>query len=273
MNLGENRLEQVMRLTGFQKATAERPTELGQWFELQRGMSLPEYFSDRSFQNGPEDEDGWRPARDNYPDLFIHPQNSVVLTVNAFEIVRSEDYSCGLTLRFPRATRVRTGEDEKAPNDIANEDGLFRMYTQYQQMLQSPNAIDMGAVRQCKFMTVEDIAISKKNIKKRTKKHLFGALEHASMAKIPKESVALQGVKFHVLEGCYFLDEKSIDAEEAKAEGWYEEVSKEPTKVIKAASVEQFILKHGGTILFSPGPDTCVIGGHVKDTKVNSIMK
>uniref|UniRef100_A0A1B6FIK3 DNA ligase 4 n=1 Tax=Cuerna arida TaxID=1464854 RepID=A0A1B6FIK3_9HEMI len=41
------------------------------------------------------------------PELWIEPQNSVILQVKASEVVRSDFYQTGYTLRFPRIEKVR----------------------------------------------------------------------------------------------------------------------------------------------------------------------
>ncbi|KAL0100095.1 hypothetical protein PUN28_019510 [Cardiocondyla obscurior] len=42
------------------------------------------------------------------PDVWIDPKNSVIFTVRATEIIRSNEYPVGYSLRFPRVVRERT---------------------------------------------------------------------------------------------------------------------------------------------------------------------
>lgn len=42
------------------------------------------------------------------PKLWIHPEDSIILTIRATEMTRSNDYPTGYSLRFPRVMSVRT---------------------------------------------------------------------------------------------------------------------------------------------------------------------
>lgn len=42
------------------------------------------------------------------PDVWIHPKNSIILTIRATEMVRSNEYPTGYSLRFPRVMNVRS---------------------------------------------------------------------------------------------------------------------------------------------------------------------
>lgn len=44
----------------------------------------------------------------NQPDVWIHPEHSIILTIRATEMVRSNEYPTGYSLRFPRVINVRT---------------------------------------------------------------------------------------------------------------------------------------------------------------------
>lgn len=45
------------------------------------------------------------------PDVWIKPEDSLVLEVKAAQVTASEDYGCGMTLRFPRFKRLRRDKD------------------------------------------------------------------------------------------------------------------------------------------------------------------
>ncbi|XP_011861816.1 PREDICTED: DNA ligase 4 isoform X2 [Vollenhovia emeryi] len=53
----------------------------------------------------PENVEG--PKR-HQPDVWIHPEHSIILTIRATEMVRSNEYPTGYSLRFPRVTNART---------------------------------------------------------------------------------------------------------------------------------------------------------------------
>lgn len=48
------------------------------------------------------------------PDVWIEPKDSMVVQTKAVEIIESDKYKCGITLRFPRLEKFR---DDKGPND------------------------------------------------------------------------------------------------------------------------------------------------------------
>ncbi|KIW21010.1 hypothetical protein PV08_01589 [Exophiala spinifera] len=45
------------------------------------------------------------------PDMWIKPEDSLVVEVKAAQVVPSEDYGCGMTLRFPRFKKLRQDKD------------------------------------------------------------------------------------------------------------------------------------------------------------------
>lgn len=45
------------------------------------------------------------------PDVWIKPEDSIVLEVKAADVTPSDDYGAGLTLRFPRFTKLRRDKD------------------------------------------------------------------------------------------------------------------------------------------------------------------
>ncbi|EXJ78760.1 DNA ligase 4 [Capronia coronata CBS 617.96] len=45
------------------------------------------------------------------PDVWIKPEDSLVLEVKAAQVTTSEDYGCGMTLRFPRFKKLRRDRD------------------------------------------------------------------------------------------------------------------------------------------------------------------
>ncbi|KAL2397089.1 DNA ligase 4 [Exophiala dermatitidis] len=45
------------------------------------------------------------------PDVWIKPEDSLVIEVKAAQVTASEDYACGMTLRFPRFKRLRRDKD------------------------------------------------------------------------------------------------------------------------------------------------------------------
>ena len=258
-------------------ATDETPVEFGKWYEEENHwVTLPDFISQRSFQTGKEDNNGWRFDRvKNYPNLWIRPEHSVVLTVSASEIVASDEYSAGITFRFPKAKRLRLDDDEKPASEVETEEGLYDLFNAYISKMQqsaarvssseftipSPSKMPpSGAPFVCRFLTAEQCRRKQETQKKSRK--LVGRVQ--SLHAIQKESNALTGQKFHVIEGIYNFDKGSIDAEDAEREGWLEEA----TRIRSANDVRSFIKRHNGQVLRTPGMDTRLIGPSIIDNKV-----
>ena len=71
----------------------------------------------------------WKPTKSDRPDVFFDPFNkesSVVLEVNAGEILQSSEFSSGFQLRFPRIVRPRADKDW---TDATSFDDLRSMAT------------------------------------------------------------------------------------------------------------------------------------------------
>ncbi|CAB9499454.1 DNA ligase 4 [Seminavis robusta] len=285
-SLDEKKLDEVMRYTGFQRRTGDKPTELGKWFkEEEHGTTLPDFISQRSFQDDPEgDNGGWRFSKntDFYPDVFIKPEDSVIVTVKAGEIVGSDEYSAGLTLRFPRASGVRMGDKPSA--DCVDENELMQMKRQVDEqksayratagssqsiMMTSPSKKmerDAEAGRVSRFWTAERYIRSKKTRKPKISRKALRRVKTVAGEEI---SEALDGLKFFVLAGEYSLDLTGLDAEQAKSEGWYD-IAKD---VRSASDVESFIYSHGGSLVNGHDLDVYAIASSADDLKVHTTIK
>jgi hypothetical protein len=106
--------------------------ELGKWFRGE-DYSLPSFISDRSFQRTDHgDRDGWTfNKRETYPDMWINPKDSVVLTIKGQELVVSDEYSAGLTMRFPKIKKVRLDSvdgDEKKAEEVDSNIDIWDMF-------------------------------------------------------------------------------------------------------------------------------------------------
>ena len=275
-----DKLKMIMEVTGFKRATEDEATQLGKWFEEhEHGKSLPNFLSRRSLQRSPDgDFDGWKFTRNkNYPDLWIDPDDSVVLTIYGQELVESEDYSAGISLRFARISKIRHASidgDEKSASEANTEDELRQIYVE--NLLRRGEATgELSPFRstnnqvirskECRFITPE--AFGRK--KKRRKRNVA-----VSPSKVPKvksrETNALKGVKFTVLEGNYSFDSNSLEGQESKDQGWL----REALRVRSKEDVMAFILRHGGTIMVSAeGNDTFILGGQEQDARVITYMK
>ena len=83
------KFQQILKHTGFKKG-GDEPMELGKWFR-EDDFGLPSFISKRSLQrNSTEDFEGWTFNKTkHYPDIWIDPKDSVVLTVKCAELVVS----------------------------------------------------------------------------------------------------------------------------------------------------------------------------------------
>lgn len=276
------KLDMIMKVTGFERATEEEDTKLGKWFrEDDHGKSLPSFISSRSFQRGREDFDGWKFSRNkNYPDLWIHPEDSVVLKIYGQELVQSDDYSAGISLRFARVDQIRheaIDGDEKPVSEIDSEHDLWQIYTETRRQRQesaalanastfSPTKADQPLTQSVtRFLTPEEYA---QKSRKRKRKSVV------SPSKIPKvetlETNVLEGLRFSVLEGNYSLDANSLEAQEAQDQGWLDRA----LRVKRKEHVMEFILRHAGKILVSAeSSDTYILGGDTKDARVVNFIR
>jgi hypothetical protein len=252
--------------------------ELGKWFR-EENYGLPSFISKRSLQrNSTEDFDGWafNKAR-HYPDIWIDPEDSIVLTIKGAEIVVSEEYSVGLTVRFPRITKVRINSvdgDEKKASDTSTDEEIWRLFDETRSKrldadsmngnTYQPEAEIFSFRRRRRFLTPEEY--SKRSTKRQTK------MACSPSRKVPKvdvrESNVLEGLKFCVLEGLYSFDPSSFDGRVAQEQGWIHEAKKVKTE----EDVIEFIKKHGGTFKseVSGIPKEYIIGGSKDDARVKT---
>lgn len=158
------------------------------------------------------------------PEVYIEPYNSVVLQVKAAEIVRSDGYKTGCTLRFPRIEKIR---DDKQWYDCMTLHDLDELHNKASGKLAS------------KHVDLNDDEPDKKKRKALAKnKKLIGIAEQfkaPDLSNVSKVSNIFEDVEFCVLNG---LDHY------AKAE------------------LEKGIAECGGLVVQNPGPDTyCVVVG------------
>lgn len=274
----------IWQYTGFKRGNADEKTELGKWYR-EKDWSLPSFISKRSMQRnqGREDYNGWTfDKAKTYPDLWVNPEDSVVLTIKGAELVISDEHSAGVTVRFPRITKVRldgADGDEKMEGDVEGDVALWASYVQAQNQdnrktlvpqSQSYSQLFDGDSREeapHRFLTPEEL--KRENTKKRVKK----AVQPARGVPKVEETIsnALDGLTFIVLEGNYKLKAKGFDVKEGQQQGWLEEAS----KVRNEADVITFLKMHGGTFRTEPlgEKNEYLIGGEAGDAKVDTSIE
>mmetsp|Transcript_21953 Transcript_21953/g.60996 ORF Transcript_21953/g.60996 Transcript_21953/m.60996 type:complete len:1287 (+) Transcript_21953:202-4062(+) len=273
-NMGE-----ILKHTGFRKG-GDEPMELGKWFR-EDNFELPGFISKRSFQrNSTEDLQGWAFNKTkHYPDIWIDPNDSVVLTVKGAELVVSDEYSVGLTLRFPRIKKVRLQSvhgDEKKATETTTDDEIWKIFDEARSRRFDADSI-IGSHRRpgdgtipvrrgCRFLTPAEYRI-------KTKKRKHKEISSPSI-KVPKvtdyKSHVLDGLSFCVLEGVYSFDVNSLDGQVALQEGWAHEAKNVKTE----KDVIRFIIEHGGNYKAEVVGATkeYIIGGNEGDARVKQQM-
>jgi len=271
------KMNEILKYTGFKRGGNEH-IELGKWFR-EEDFGIPSFISKRSLQrNSTEDFEGWKFNKTkNYPDIWIDPKDSVVLTIKCAELVVSDEYSVGLSMRFPRIKKVRLESvdgDEKKASESSTDGEIWRMFDEQRSKrldlnltIGSQSQLDVSAMnirRGCRFLTPEEF---RKKDKKRKKKTISSPAR-----KVPKvevcESDVLEGLSFCVLEGVYSLDNNWFDAGTAREGGWAHEVEKVKTE----EDVIKFIKKHSGTYTAKVMgvPKEYIIGGSKDDARVKT---
>lgn len=100
------KMEEILKYTGFKRG-GDEPMELGKWFR-EDDFGLPSFISKRSLQrNCTEDFDGWAFNKTkHYPDIWIDPKDSVVLTIKCAELVVSVSLSIKVINLYKKVTAV-----------------------------------------------------------------------------------------------------------------------------------------------------------------------
>ena len=74
-------LDDLFGSTGFTKNIETGKHDVGQkWFK-EEGRNVPDFVTTRTFQSGVQS--GWKARKTDYPDLWIHPSDSRIITLNA----------------------------------------------------------------------------------------------------------------------------------------------------------------------------------------------
>ena len=262
-------------MTGF-----GRDDGSNKWFKCS-GSELPDFVSDLSFQRSFKgDMDGWKFTKDKLPDLWINPSDSFVLSILAADIIASDTYAAGLTFRFPRIYDIRVdglgkGRGGKLPEEVESLDLLHQLFKERQKQLSGSKDINSSDAlcssggtndENCRFLSSTKV---KRRAVRNTIRPTIAAASKIPL-NVPVISDALKGQSFFVLEGLegsYKLNPASIDALEAKNEGWIKEAS----EVTNREDVVTFILLHGGTCTLTANTSTdFILGGNIGDPRVKN---
>jgi len=263
--------ERLLDMTGFGK-----DNNSNKWFKS--NGSLPDFVSNLSFQRSSKgDMDGWKFSKRKFPDLWIRPCDSFVLKILAADIVASDSYSAGVTFRFPRICGIRVdgfeGAGGKLPEEVESIDLFHGLYEDRMNQLnrcrdtkstEDHHFLDQYADGYCPFLSEAG-----RKAKSYNRKTVRPAIAEGSKIpeSVPVQDEALKGRSFCVLEGLdgsYRLNPSSLDAIEAKEEGWTEVFG-----VNSRDDVVTFILMHSGQCTLTVTSNTdYILGGMQSDPRV-----
>lgn len=273
-------MKKLLEHTGYKEPYDDTPLELGKWFTYgESRREFPDFVSSFSFASETPSTEGWKPDKKDYPDFWINPEDSLVLTLNAGEIVPSTAFPSRITLRFPRITALRpdkrareveslqnlweTHDNVLADRAGDNSEGAFKSG--------SASLTDTQGLKE-RFWTEEKYSAAGKNRRKKGPKTLHAV--SAAGGKVPIQSLALKGVTFVPMEGAYRLIKNSLDAAEAQEEGWLDVAR----RVKDHGSFRALIQKHGGKAMLTPDAKlledgAIIIGGDKNDPRVVNLIE
>ncbi|XP_053419432.1 DNA ligase 4 isoform X2 [Nycticebus coucang] len=169
------------------------------------------------------------------PEVYIEPCNSVIVQVKAAEIVPSDMYKTGYTLRFPRIEKIR---DDKEWHECMTVDDLQQLRGKASGKLASKHF----------FVGVDDEPQEKKRKAAPKIKKVIGVIEHLkapNLSNINKVSNVFEEFEFCVMSG---------------------------TASHPKPDLENKIAELGGYIVQNPGSNTyCVIAGS-ENIRVRNII-
>jgi len=255
-------LENLFQSTGFTKDDSSGFYDRGHMWFVEDGNNIPDFVTQRNLI--PDRDSVWKPKKMDYPDMWIHPMDSRILTLNAGEIVASDAFSAGVTLRFPRVTALRNGSD-KTLTEIENE---LDLWNAYKDTLSGRENSNEGIVSQlavtgntpmCRFLTEEQFEGSKSTKAKSSRPKKL--LQVKTAEKVDEaRSAALLGRTFVVLDGTYTVDSTLAHIDDTES-------------VRSSMDVKRFILQHSGKVHISPTQDSMVVGGQPDDAKVVAYVR
>lgn len=156
------------------------------------------------------------------PDLWIEPWNSQIVQIRAAEIVVSDKYKCGCTLRFPRVEKVRA---DKEWYDCMNLDELEQLKQMASGKLFHQQTADMESLPPSKKRKLASAIERPRGV--------ASQFRQTDVSDVSATSKMFEGKEFCVVNG---------------------------TRGLSKADAERKIAEHGGAFVQTPGPETfCVL--------------
>jgi hypothetical protein len=261
--------EKVLReCTGFRIADEYGQFNKGKWFESE---DLPGFISLESYQRNPVgDRDGWQPEKKDRPNLWINPNDSFVVTINAAELTISNSMQAGLTMRFPRITEYRGKgtKNPKNPDEVADLTELRTIFNEQEDTRQ--NEVSFGSAQQetSRFLTAKQLQGGKLKAAKKSRKKIDEVKQFNIPGAATPLSHILDGFTFTVLPGNYCLADDTYAIAEAREDGW----ESSAMSVRSQKDVIRFIQSHGGICLLTMHTGTnFLLGGRATDASVSNL--
>ncbi|XP_064401547.1 DNA ligase 4-like isoform X2 [Halichondria panicea] len=170
------------------------------------------------------------------PDLWIEPQNSIIVQIKAAEIVSSGKYKCGCTLRFPRVEKVR---DDKEWYDCMNVDELEQLKQIASGRLSYQHVGDGDQPPAAKKRRVGSARVERP-------RGVAAQFRQTDTTDVQEVSSMFDGKEFCVVNG---------------------------PKALPKEEIEKKIAEHGGSFVQNPGPDTFCVLVNRTIVKATNIIK
>ncbi|KAI8899979.1 hypothetical protein BC833DRAFT_583557 [Globomyces pollinis-pini] len=180
------------------------------------------------------------PNNKDNPDMIIEPSLSQVVQVRGTEIVPSEIFAAGYTLRFPRMICVRPDKSISQAMDI-NELETYR--TQHEGKMQ--RVIDTNFIDESVKLTP-----SKKN--KARQLNIFSQTDTASLSNVKKFTDLFKGLEFST-----FLPKRAMS----------------DTSDVCQDEIQKVIIQHGGEISIIPRARTNIVIADQITTRIDNLIK
>lgn len=213
------------------------------------------------------------------PELWINPEDSVVLSTYSGELVPSESFSAGIAMRFPRISSVRKdGFDgnEKKPSEVDTVSVIREIFIkkrEQQEEAESESQQNQITVDEQRiFLTPEQTSeeVVKKRNKNRAKSQIQTVRAPHISSNVRIQSDIFEDKNFAVLDGRYDLRNDPLDLQDSQKSGWFDIAG----SVRSQQEVVDFIRMHGGTCHMIPNQETdYILGGTIDDPRVRSFQK
>ncbi|KAJ3129275.1 DNA ligase (ATP) [Nowakowskiella sp. JEL0407] len=173
------------------------------------------------------------------PDFLIVPEHGVVVTVKGAEIVKSEVYGSGHTVRFPRFVRFR---EDKSWEEAMSYSQLLEYLQKNKGKMQSVRNINPEEVRKKRKREVGSVGVKSRKV----------AMVDTSMLPTDVSGVRKLDELFEGKEICIF---PNVEDEYDKME------------------LEREVVKHGGKFVQNPTGNTFVVIADRQTMKVTNLIK